>query len=94
MLAVGVVLTAVFAGACLAPLAWAKIAYNTIDPTATLKANGRLITVTGPVVTDTAHAGDCDTAINRRDRGGLRLIHRHPAATMDSAGANNWFQVI
>ena len=71
MLAVGVVLVAVVTAVWLAPLAWAKISINTIDPTATLKANGRLITVTGPVATDTAQPVFMRVTVTQRSTGAM-----------------------
>ena len=37
------------AGAVLAPVAFAKVVINTIDPLATVTGNGRHIAVTGPI---------------------------------------------
>ena len=39
-------------GVVVAPLAYAKVALNTIDPTAALSDKGRRIVVTGPIQTD------------------------------------------
>ena len=40
---------AVTLGVLITPIAFARVAYNTIDPFANIKANGRQIVVTGPV---------------------------------------------
>jgi len=42
----------ILAGVGLAPLAFAKIVSNTIDPVAIVTNNGRLVTVTGPIACD------------------------------------------
>ena len=39
-------------GALVAPVAYARITVNTIDPTATVSENGRRIILTGPIQTD------------------------------------------
>src|SRR5262245_12633955 len=58
-------------GILVAPLAYARIAINTIDPTATLSDNGRKILVTGPIQTDVVEKIYLRVTVTQRTTGAV-----------------------
>jgi hypothetical protein len=53
------------------PLAYAKVAMNTIDPTAIVRPNGRRIKVTGPLSTDQAQPVLMRVTVTQRSTGAI-----------------------
>lgn len=58
-------------GVWLAPLAFARVTYNTIDPVATITDNGRQIIVTGPIRCDEIQRGDLRVTVTQRSTGAV-----------------------
>jgi hypothetical protein len=59
------------AGAGLAPLAFARVVFNTIDPVATVTDNGRQIVVTGPITCDGNQRADLRVTVTQRSTGAV-----------------------
>src|SRR5438309_7245585 len=55
----------------IAPTAFARVVSNTIDPFATIKANGRQIIVTGPVQCTAGETFDVRVTVTQRATGAL-----------------------
>src|SRR5438270_532925 len=58
-------------GVVLAPLAYAKVALNTIDPVATVSDNGRQIVLTGPIQTDVVERIYLRVTVTQRTTGAV-----------------------
>ncbi len=61
----------IVAGALLAPVASARIIFNTIDSTARISDNGRQITLTGPVTCDGGQRLDLRVTVTQRSTGAV-----------------------
>jgi hypothetical protein len=73
----GIALVVILAGAgiIIAPKVFARIAQNTIDTTATIADNGRLIIVTGPVRNDQVEWNDQHVTVTQRTTGAVADGH-------------------
>ena len=58
-------------GATVAPVAYARITFNTIDLTATVSDNGRRIVLTGPIQTDTVEKIYLRVTVTQRSTGAV-----------------------
>ncbi len=61
----------ILAGALLAPVASARITFNTIDSTARIGDNGRLVTVTGPMTCDGGQRIEMRVTVTQRSTGAV-----------------------
>jgi len=73
----------ILAGVGLAPLAFAKIVSNTIDPVAIVTNNGRLVTVTGPIACDESQTAELHVTVTQRSTGAVAEGTAHFTCTGD-----------
>ncbi len=59
------------AGTFIARTAFARIAYNTIDPIGSVAGNGRQITVTGPIASDAGERTELRVMVTQRSTGAV-----------------------
>ena len=64
-------LALLIAGLVCVPLAYAKLAGNTVDPIASVSTNGRVITVTGPLATDQTQPVFMRVTVTQRSTGAI-----------------------
>jgi hypothetical protein len=67
---VAAVMVITLAGVCLAPLAFAGISVNTIDPVAVITDDGRHIVVTGPIACTEGETAPLRVTLTQRATGG------------------------
>ena len=66
-----IALALIVAGVIYVPLAFAKVTFNTIDPTATVGPAGRHIRVTGPITTDQTQWVGMRVTVTQRSTGAV-----------------------
>ena len=77
-----IVLTLV--GVCIAPMAFAGAAMNTIDPVAIVTDNGRHIIVTGPIECTEGQRADIRVTVTQRATGAVAEGHTRITCTGDT----------
>jgi len=68
---VSAALVLTLAGVCVAPMVFARIAYNTIDSVATVTDNGRHILVTGPIECTESQRAYLRVTVTQRSTGAV-----------------------
>jgi hypothetical protein len=68
---VGAALVVIVAGTVFAPLAFARIAYNTVDDVATVSGNGRHLIITGPIANDQQQRVAMRVTVTQRTTGAV-----------------------
>jgi hypothetical protein len=71
-------------GVWLAPLAFAKVVQNTIDPLAIVADNGRQIMVTGPIGCTESQRADLRVTVTQRSTGAVAEGSTHITCTADT----------
>ena len=82
LVSAAVVLT--FAGVFVAPMAFARVVLNTIDPVALVADNGRHIVVTGPITCTARERAHLRVTVTQRETGALAEGHTRITCTGDS----------
>jgi hypothetical protein len=83
-----VVLVAVV-GACLAPLGFARVVYNTIDPIAVVTDHGRQLLVTGPITCTAGEQAHFRVTVTQRETGAMAEGH----ALVTCTGVNQQWEL-
>lgn len=83
VLAISAAVLAIVTGASLAPVLFAKVILNTIDPVLAMSADGRHITVTGPISCSQTQPLDLSVTVTQRTTGAIAQGHTRIACTAE-----------